>query len=356
MSRFQKVTTVYHGEEITLENGDGQYRTLGYEPYIQYVRKYFEDNNYVYNINCTRKSDENDFIEDFMQRKTGYCIHFASAAVMMFRSMGIPARYAEGYFVESSSLTSDANGVYEYVVTDESAHAWVEIYQEGIGWIPVEVTPGYQNFVITKERVTGETKEESTTTEETTTQEKEKNEDTTRATGETTTKEVTTGETTTQSAVLQNKQNLKKHRTVWPVLFLLAVVAIWLFRYQYLCSRNNKRLVEKSKSARMKEIERQLLLTNHIFGIKFQPYDTGEEKAVKLREKLRKSDVTEQEFLRALKILDKYHYAPAGSIEEEEVEELFGFFKKYTAGICRNGKKREKFMYKYIKCLYLSDK
>jgi Mn-dependent DtxR family transcriptional regulator len=123
-----------------------------------------------------------------------------------------------------------------------------------------------------------------------------------------------------------------------------------------LCNRNNKRLTDKGKKTRIKEIERQLHLTGRIFAVTPDDPDTNEEKAEKLREALRESDITTQEICSALKILDKYHYAPAGSIETEEVEELYVFFTKYTADIYRNGKNREKFIYKYIKCLYLSDK
>lgn len=76
-----------------------------------------------------------DFVEYFLfESHQGYCIHFATAAVALFRAMDIPARYAEGYAVPV------ADG--EWVdVPDYNAHAWVEIYLGGMGWIPIEVTP-----------------------------------------------------------------------------------------------------------------------------------------------------------------------------------------------------------------------
>ena len=72
----------------------------------------------------------------------GYCQHFASAAVILYRMYGIPARYATGYSVKPSDFTLE-NGEYHAEVTDESAHAWVEIYLDGYGWYPVEMTPAY---------------------------------------------------------------------------------------------------------------------------------------------------------------------------------------------------------------------
>ncbi len=79
-----------------------------------------------------------DFIEYFMyESKEGYCVYFASAAVMIFRSMGIPARYVEGYLIPPVEADTEVS------IEDTNAHAWAEIYVDGFGWVPVEVTPGY---------------------------------------------------------------------------------------------------------------------------------------------------------------------------------------------------------------------
>lgn len=71
----------------------------------------------------------------------GYCQHFATAAVILYRMYGIPARYATGYAVKPSDFTEE-NGEFHAAVTDESAHAWVEICMPDYGWVPVETTPG----------------------------------------------------------------------------------------------------------------------------------------------------------------------------------------------------------------------
>jgi transglutaminase-like putative cysteine protease len=79
-----------------------------------------------------------DFIEYFMyENKEGYCTYFASAAVMIFRCLGIPARFAQGYIIPPLSADKKVN------VDDSYAHAWAEIYVDGFGWLPVEVTPGF---------------------------------------------------------------------------------------------------------------------------------------------------------------------------------------------------------------------
>ena len=59
----------------------------------------------------------------------------------MYRLYGIPARYAAGYMVQPSAFGRQEDGLWKAVVTDEAAHAWVEIFLEDYGWTPVEVTP-----------------------------------------------------------------------------------------------------------------------------------------------------------------------------------------------------------------------
>ena len=82
-----------------------------------------------------------DPVEYFLfQSKKGYCQHYASAAVLMYRMYGIPARYATGYAVSPDAFQAGGQS-YEASVTDEDAHAWVEIFLENYGWTPVEVTP-----------------------------------------------------------------------------------------------------------------------------------------------------------------------------------------------------------------------
>ena len=69
--------------------------------------------------------------------KQGYCIHFATAATLMLRALGIPARFTSGFVV-----SVPYGGVGEtIVVTDAQAHAWVEVFYDDIGWIPLEVSP-----------------------------------------------------------------------------------------------------------------------------------------------------------------------------------------------------------------------
>ena len=63
----------------------------------------------------------------------GVCRHFATAAVAAYRALGIPARYVTGY----SGTVQNGKTV---TITSEQAHAWVEVYYDGIGWLAVDPT------------------------------------------------------------------------------------------------------------------------------------------------------------------------------------------------------------------------
>jgi hypothetical protein len=72
----------------------------------------------------------------FLETRQGYCQHFAGAMALMLRYLGIPARVAVGF----TTGTYDA-GRKEWVVTDHNAHAWVEVYFPGFGWLQFDPTP-----------------------------------------------------------------------------------------------------------------------------------------------------------------------------------------------------------------------
>ena len=88
---------------------------------------------------------DKDFVKDFLfDRKKGYCIHFATAGVILARMANIPARYVTGYVVTESDLQNiqqNKDGKITVDVKDNRSHAWAEVYLEKIGWVPYEFTP-----------------------------------------------------------------------------------------------------------------------------------------------------------------------------------------------------------------------
>ena len=76
-----------------------------------------------------------DFVDHFLfDLQQGYCVHFATAFVVMARSLGMPTRYVEGFYVNNS-------GSDDIEVLNSMAHAWPEVYFEGFGWVRFEPTP-----------------------------------------------------------------------------------------------------------------------------------------------------------------------------------------------------------------------
>ena len=84
-----------------------------------------------------------DFTLTFLDGiQSGYDVHYATAAALMFRYYGIPARYVEGYLVTKDDAAQMKSGQ-TLNVGGNRAHAWVEYYQDGLGWLPFEATPTY---------------------------------------------------------------------------------------------------------------------------------------------------------------------------------------------------------------------
>ena len=84
--------------------------------------------------------DESSFLDYFLlESKEGFCTHFATAFVLLARAEGFPTRYVQGFCVP----IGDGR---ELTVSSDMAHAWPEVYINGVGFIPFEPTPGYSEI------------------------------------------------------------------------------------------------------------------------------------------------------------------------------------------------------------------
>lgn len=103
---------------------------------------YFEYNNFTYDMDYQPPDDSIDYF--LFKSKTGSCTSYATAMTLMSRIVGLPARYVEGFAVGEKN----ENG--EFVVRDNCAHAFVEVYISGVGWMTFDPTvPGYMNITQT---------------------------------------------------------------------------------------------------------------------------------------------------------------------------------------------------------------
>ncbi len=82
-------------------------------------------------------TDAGSFLDHFLfTAKKGWCMHFATAFVLMANEMGIPCRYVQGY-----TARRDVSG--DMIVKQSNAHAWPEVYFDNVGWVAFEPTPGF---------------------------------------------------------------------------------------------------------------------------------------------------------------------------------------------------------------------
>lgn len=98
--------------------------------------------------------NEEDPIRYFLTgSRKGNAVLYAATAVQALRAHGIPARYAEGYYLPVSKTEEDMTQA--AVLTGENAHAWAEVYFDGIGWLPIDVTPGYYFDAVALQQMVG---------------------------------------------------------------------------------------------------------------------------------------------------------------------------------------------------------
>lgn len=127
--------------DAIIENSQiSQYPVSGY---ADVLRNYLESQGFEYSLSPGVTPQGEDFIGYFLtEQKEGYCTYYASTCVMIMRRLGYPARYVEGYVLDPEQYSSDGSSIR---VADRCAHAWCEIFIEGYGWYPVDITPGFEN-------------------------------------------------------------------------------------------------------------------------------------------------------------------------------------------------------------------
>lgn len=86
-------------------------------------------------------SDSAPLYSFLYETKSGHCAMYATAMCLALRYYGIPARYVTGFTVGGEDYVSHSDGEYRYELTDSDLHAWVEVYFDGLGWLPYDPTP-----------------------------------------------------------------------------------------------------------------------------------------------------------------------------------------------------------------------
>ena len=92
--------------------------------------------HYAYTLDLSGPRAQDPLANFLFVRRSGHCEYFASAMVVMLRAEGIPARYITGFL---PGEYNDVGG--DYIVRESDAHAWVEAYFPGYGWMTFDPTP-----------------------------------------------------------------------------------------------------------------------------------------------------------------------------------------------------------------------
>ena len=106
-----------------------------YEATLRLERWFRSDSNFTYDEQPPRPVGLPPLVDFVVRTHTGYCQHFAGAMTVMLRMLGVPARVAVGF-----TAGTWKSGV--WTVTDYQAHAWVEAWFAGYGWLTFDPTPG----------------------------------------------------------------------------------------------------------------------------------------------------------------------------------------------------------------------
>ncbi len=108
----------------------------------QIISTYLE-NAVIYDESVRTLNGNGDFLQYVLEQSgSGYSVQYATAATLMLRYFGVPARYVEGYYLSAEEVEAYQAGE-TITLTENNAHAWAEYYLNGVGFVPFEVTPGY---------------------------------------------------------------------------------------------------------------------------------------------------------------------------------------------------------------------
>lgn len=243
-----------------------------------------------------------DFLESFLQKeRQGYSVHFASSAVMMFRYYHIPARYVEGYLITPENVKGKAADE-KIEITDWNSHAWVEFYQDGVGFVPFEVTPGYLAVMETADDISG--------IDEGQQGEKEKQADNNAKRDE---------EETANNIGLRQKETVNYEKWITYVIIIICVL-LGILLSCLLC-RLVYRMDKRRKILKKKDNRAVCLLFSESFDI------LKKKKLVSDYREFYKGIRESQELSGVLKIYEKARFSPY-EIEKTEFDTIMEFYKR----------------------------
>ena len=330
---------------------------------IKKVQNYLRENA-EYSLEPGAVPNGKDFTEHFLfENKKGFCVHFATAGVMLLRAMGIPSRYASGYIITDDDFANASDVKFEKVkvtylenqktvsstvdqntatvsLTDKNAHAWAEVYVDGLGWIPCEMTTGYSQSEsglgdLNYGDVQNETKSETEAETEATTQE---------------TTEAETEEPETFSNIPDDSQTTDASGIGLDILLIIIAIIILIVAVDLILRAIivRKRLKSfKGRNLNKNAENLYLYLEKILLYSKFK--DLQKDNLTIGFEKLfKKFDfVDDKQSKDTVEVLQKLFYGNV-NISKEELIIVEKFVLSFVSNFISLQKRRKRFVYKYI--------
>lgn len=296
-------------------------KTIAYT--LAYIRKNF-DEEFEYDQEQDKASGGSGQLDHFLnESRSGNDMYFATAAALMFRKAGIPARYAEGYYLSPDymKLYTEMDDV-TLDVPDSLAHSWVEIYIDEIGWFPVEVVPGYYDM---EKEETQEIQEDEKIKEE----EQQDYQD----------------EAPEDDQPEQKQQEEEKQ--ISPLWLILPAILLLLAIYELLGRRRIRRLLDSFGTICT---DSQVYAMYRYVGkvMAFDKHPLPENPYERLEEISKTYDpVTEISFAQFLRLVNRVRFG-GESLSEEEHKKMAHYVKEAGSHVYSRSKRGRKFLMKFI--------
>ena len=289
---------------------------------IEHIRDTLEE-NCEYNESCDYVKQSHEPLSDFLfTYQVGNSCLFASAAVEALRCAGFPARYAEGYLLKNSEKLEET-----VTLTTDDAHAWAEVYMDGVGWLPVDFTPGfyYDTYaLVSLVNAPNESKAVSNNPN-----------------GDSGSHNFSTDKT---NITKRKTEKAKKHDIyiligILTALVLLIFTVLSVIKIQKIIRVSKlRRTIEKAEPKKRQEYICRLIF--ELLRLDSIPVTLGRnaEKTARLIEE-KHPEIKADEYLRINEITEKFKYAEV-MLEKYEEKTLTAFVEKYVSAIENNSTRR----------------
>lgn len=309
---------------------------------VQLVKEYLATET-SYTLQPGALPKNKDFVDYFLfESKQGYCSHYASAATILFRTMGIPARYVEGYVVKPDDLKKATEQQNEKVmkIADTNAHAWTEIYIDGYGWLAIEVTPGYDSLL--ENSITDSSQIKPTATPQVT----QSPAPTAEPNAKATTKPVSEGKTPNHTRTFLSSAAVRVMTILASVLSVPIIGCIFILgRKKYLEKEHRKQ--KESKALKIRAVYYYRQLEKLLWSEKIIKSGLTLKEAI-VQEQLKVSGIKGETWTRFAEIMNKAAFGKQ-DISLDELEVIVSTQNEIRVNIYKKSSKWKQLYYEYVK-------